>query len=145
MLALRLLAEGGEGPNTELLGILWVVLGLFVLAIIVGWASSLRTPKQAEVVHDAVSSPVKKKSADDLVQIEGIGPKVAKVLARAGIETFEDLAHAKVADVQKVLAKADMQMMNPEGWIDQAKFAAKGDWEGFAKLQKKLKGGRKNK
>ena len=54
MLALRLLAEGGEGPNTELLGILWVVLGLFVLAIIVGWVASLSMPKQAEIQDEAV-------------------------------------------------------------------------------------------
>jgi hypothetical protein len=36
-----------------------------------------------------------------------------------------------------------MQMMNPEGWIDQAKLAAKGDWVGFEKLQSELRGGRK--
>ena len=138
MFAMRLLSGGAD---TGLLWILWVLLGLFALAAAVGWLSSLRKPEQAGAESEA-ALPV---AGDDLVLIEGIGPKVAKVLARAGIETFEDLAHAKVADVQKVLAKADMQMMNPEGWIDQAMFAAKGDWEGFAKLQKKLKGGRKNK
>jgi hypothetical protein len=34
-------------------------------------------------------------------------------------------------------------MMSPEGWIDQAKLAAEGDWKGFEKLQARLVGGRK--
>jgi large subunit ribosomal protein L21 len=83
------------------------------------------------------------KEADDLTKIEGIGPKVAGVLNGAGIFTFEDLANAKVADVQEVLNAAKLQMMNPEGWIPQAELAAKGDWDGFEKLQAELKGGRK--
>jgi hypothetical protein len=143
MFALRLLAEGGEGPNTELLWLLGILLGFFALAVIVGWVAAGRKPKQVTAAVEAVLAPSKKKAADDLVKIEGIGPKVAKVLARAGIETFEDLAEAKGADVQKVLDKAGLQMMNPDGWIDQAKLAAKGDWAGFEKLQTKLKGGRK--
>jgi hypothetical protein len=145
MLALRLLAEGGEGPNTELLMVLWILLGLFGLAIIVGWASSLRKPKQVEVESEAAPSPAKKKAADDLATIEGIGPKVAKVLARVGISTFDDLAKANPADLQKVLDKAGLQMMNPEGWIEQAKLAANDDWDGFEKLQGELKGGRRKK
>lgn len=145
MLALRLLSEGGEGLHTELLWLLWILLGLFALTIVVGWASSLRKPKQVEAAYEAVSSPAREVVADDLVRIEGIGPKVAKVLVHAGITTFEDLAQAKAADVQRVLDKAGMQMMNPEGWIDQAKLAAQGNWDGLEKLQKKLKGGRKKK
>lgn len=143
MLALRFLSEGGGGPNTELLWMLWILLGFFALAVIVGWASSLRKPKQARAESEAVSSPIETKEADDLVKIEGIGPKIVKVLARAGIVTFDDLAHAKPADVQNILDNAGMQMMNPEGWIDQAKLAAKGDWGAVEKLQAKLKGGRK--
>ena len=143
MFALHVLAEGGEGVNTELLWLLWILLGFFALAIVVGWVAALRKPEPVRAETEAV--PMKKKVADDLVKIEGIGPKVVKVLSRAGIETFEDLAQAKPADVQKVLDKAGLQMMDPEGWIDQAKLAAKEDWEGFEKLQETLKGGRKKK
>jgi hypothetical protein len=137
------LAEGGEGPNTELLWLLGILLGFFALAVIVGWVAAGRKPKQVAAEVEAVVSSSQKKGADDLVKIEGIGPKVVKVLARAGIETFDDLAEAKRADVQKVLDQAGLQMMDPDGWIDQAKLAAKGDWAGFEKLQTKLKGGRK--
>jgi hypothetical protein len=143
MLALRLLSEGGEGPDTSLMILLFVGMAFFFLMIIVGWLTSGRKQDQAEVMQDAKKSA--KKDADDLVKIEGVGPKVARVLNEAGITTFEDLAHAKTADVQKSLDAAGLQMMNPEGWIAQAKFAAKGDWAGFEKLQSELKGGRKAK
>lgn len=146
MLALKVLAEGAEGPNIELLWILYIGLAIFVLAILLGWWSASRKPEQVEVMVEAeVSKPKRKKVADDLVKIEGIGPKTVKLLNRAGIETFEDLAQAKAADVQKLLDEAGLQMMNPEGWIDQAKLAAKGDWDGFEKLQRELKGGRRKK
>ena len=146
MLALKVLAEGAEGPNTELLWILYIGLAIFVLAILLGWWSASRKPEQVEVMVEAEESkPRRKKVADDLVKIEGIGPKTVKLLNRAGIETFEDLAQAKASDVQKLLDGAGLQMMNPEGWIDQAKLAAKDDWDGFEKLQRELKGGRRKK
>lgn len=138
MFAMRLLSGGAD---TGLLWILWVLLGLFALAAAVGWLSSLRKPEQAGAESEA-ALPV---AGDDLVLIEGIGPKVAKVLGRAGICTFEDLAGAKKADVQKILDQAGLQMMDPAGWIDQAKLAAKGDWDAFEKLKGSLKGGRKGK
>jgi large subunit ribosomal protein L17 len=64
-------------------------------------------------------------------------------LNQAGIHSFADLAKANPNDVQKTLDAAGLQMMNPEGWIEQAKLAAKGDLDGLKKLQNELKGGRK--
>ncbi len=143
MLMMRLLSEGGEGPNTSLLWLLFIGIAFFLLMIIVGWLSSSRKQDQPEVTIEAKKSDGN--GADDLLKIEGIGPKVAKVLKDAGITTFDDLAHAKSDDVQAALNAAGLQMMNPEGWIAQAKLAAKGDWAGFEKLQSELKGGRKAK
>jgi hypothetical protein len=142
MLALRLLAEGAEGPNTELLWLLYVGIAFFVLAILLGWWAGSGKQEQAEVRKEAVK-PSRKKTADDLTLIEGVGPKVVKVLNKVGIASFSDLARAKTAEVQSALDAAGLQMMNPEGWIDQAKMAAKGDWAAFEKLKGKLKGGRK--
>jgi hypothetical protein len=141
MLALRLLSEGGEGPDTSLTILLFIGIAFFFLMIIVGWLTSSRKQDQVEVTNDAKKSA--DQDADDLVKIEGIGPKVAKVLKDAGITTFDELSHAKIDDVQNVLNAAGLQMMNPEGWIAQAKLVAKGDWAGFEKLQSELKGGRK--
>lgn len=143
MLALRLLSEGGEGPNTELQWFLMVGMVLFFLVVVVGWWASSRKQEQVESGPEVKKSA--KKGADDLTKIEGIGPKVAKVLKEAGITTFEELSASTAGDLQKSLNAAGLQMMNPEGWIDQAKLAAKGDWQGVAKLQKELRGGRKAK
>jgi large subunit ribosomal protein L21 len=81
--------------------------------------------------------------ADDLVKIEGIGPKVSKTLSAAGISTFEALANAKVEDIQTILNDAGLKMMDATSWPAQAKLAAEGDWDGLKKMQDELSGGRK--
>ena len=138
MYALYLLSE--EGPNTSLSWLLWVALGFFVLMVLIGWWISRNKGSKPTVQHKAHAG---EKSTDDLTKLEGIGPKVAKVLGGAGITSFADLAQADAVKVQEALNAAGMQMMNPEGWIEQAKLAAKGDMEGLAKLQDELKGGRR--
>jgi large subunit ribosomal protein L21 len=98
------------------------------------------TKKKAKAEKKPVEKP--QTEADDLIKIEGIGPKVAEALKAAGIVTFAQLAESSVEDIQKIMTEAGLKMMNPEGWIDQAKLAAKGDWKAFEKLQEKLVGGR---
>lgn len=142
MYAIRFLAE--EGPNTELSWLLFIALAFFLLIIIVGWLTSNRSTEQAKAAHDSRVHSIQIQP-DDLTILEGIGPKVVKVLNEAGIHSFAELAGANAADVQKTLDAAGLQMMNPEGWIEQAKLAAKGDMEGLKKLQDALKGGRKAK
>jgi hypothetical protein len=123
---------------------IWYVILIIVLLVIVIWwwlnhrrGEPVKTPYQAPVQEKRVMSP------DDLTKIEGIGPKVARVLNDAGIRTFSDLANAKAENVQETLKAAGLQMMNPEGWIEQAALAAKGDWTTLEKLQGELKGGRR--
>ena len=140
MYALYLLSE--EGPNTSLSWLLWVALGFLVLMILIGWWVSRYKGEQAEATVEAQAAPMPEKSADDLKVLEGIGPKVAKILNDAGIHSFADLASADAAEVDKVLDANGLQMMDSEGWIEQAKLAAVGDMEGLAKLQDELKGGR---
>ena len=138
MFALRLLSEGAEGPNLELVWLLYTGIAFFFAVIVIGWLASRNKVTEPEIHHET-----KEHEADDLAKIEGIGPKVVKVLARVGVSTYEELAHANAREIQKALNAAGLQMMNPEGWIEQAKLAAKGDWKGFDKLQKELKGGRR--
>ena len=139
MFALRLLSE--EGPNMELAYLLWWVLGFFFLMVVIGWLVS-RSKKptgesmRVEPMHD------EHKHEDDLKMIEGIGPKVVQVLKEAGVASFEALAHADAAKLTKTLDAAGLQMMNPEGWIAQAKLAAKGDMAALKKMQDEMKGGR---
>ena len=84
----------------------------------------------------------KRAQTDDLTKIEGIGPKVAKVLNEAGISTFDALSKANVQDLQTLLSDAKLNMMDPTTWPEQAKLAADGDWDTLKKLQDKLSGGR---
>jgi predicted flap endonuclease-1-like 5' DNA nuclease len=145
-----LLQEGGIS------WLVWVVLIVFLLMVFLGWlvASKSWLKKEAELKPEehghAESAPVhsepvavKSSAADDLTELEGIGPKVAQVLAGIGISTFESLAKADPAGVKTALDAAGYKYMDPTGWIEQAALAAKGDAEGLKKLQDSLKGGRK--
>lgn len=82
---------------------------------------------------------------DDLIKIEGIGPKMAQVLGEAGITTFEQLAATSPARLREILDAAGnrYRMIDPTTWPQQAALAAAGDWSGFDALAAKLKGGRK--
>jgi len=128
------------GPDA---GWLWYVIVAVLLLIVVWWLFSRRKTDSLEARTEKSVSQNERTSADDLTKLEGIGPKVAKVLNDAEITTFDDLARAKAGDVKSVLNEAGLQMMNPEGWIEQASLAAKGDWEAVERLQSELKGGRK--
>lgn len=132
-----------QEPGTNIGWWLLVIVGFFLLMVIVGWLVSRRKGDGAEAPPEVRVHHEEGKAADDLAKIEGIGPKVAQVLNEAGITTFEALGQAKAADIEQVLDAAGLQMMNPEGWIEQARLAAKGDWEGFERLQGELKGGRR--
>jgi predicted flap endonuclease-1-like 5' DNA nuclease len=121
--------------------------------VVVGWWVSRNRDSQpvakqeAPTEHTTYMEPeapaIQTKTADDLVILEGIGPKVAQVLNNIGIMSFADLAQADAARVQEALNAAGMRYMNPAGWIEQARLAAAGDMEGLKKLQSELQGGRK--
>ena len=98
--------------------------------------------EKKEAKAKAATKAKAKSEADDLTRIEGIGPKVSKTLQAAGISTFKALAKAKSDDVQEILNDAGLTMMDASTWPQQAKLAAKGDWDGLEKLKDELSGGR---
>ncbi len=77
--------------------------------------------------------------------IEGIGPKIEKLLAEKGITTFEALAKAKLSVLKETLTEAGprFKMHDPGTWSEQAKLAAKEDWDKLSKLHEELKGGKR--
>ena len=92
-------------------------------------------------------SPSKNKKAinkNDFTVIEGIGPKIASILQKAGIQSFEQLAKTDVTNLQIILAKAGKQYQkhNPATWGQQANLAATGKWEVLAVWKKRIKGGK---
>ena len=80
---------------------------------------------------------------DDLLVIEGIGPKIASLLQAAGITTFSQLAAADVGWLREILAAASLRFADPTTWPEQARLAAAGDWAGFESLTRELRGGRR--
>jgi len=81
---------------------------------------------------------------DDLTVIEGIGPKISRILQDAGITTFSQLAEADVDHLRSILAAAGLRYLaDPTTWPEQARLAAAGDQAGLQALQASLKGGRR--
>jgi hypothetical protein len=80
---------------------------------------------------------------DDLKVIEGIGPKVAQVLADGGISTWWELAHADLRWLRRLLAAAGprFQLQRPDTWPRQARLLALGKWDEFLSLTSALTGG----
>jgi predicted flap endonuclease-1-like 5' DNA nuclease len=81
-------------------------------------------------------------AADDLVIIEGIGPKIAAVLNQAGVTTFAQLSAMTPGQISEILHTAGMHLADPDTWPEQARLAANGDTAGLQALQERLKGGR---
>ena len=80
---------------------------------------------------------------DDLVVIEGIGPKIAELLRRHGIDSFETLARTDVATLWSILDKGGprFKLANPGTWPAQALYCVRGDWAGLKRYQDELYAG----
>jgi large subunit ribosomal protein L21 len=80
---------------------------------------------------------------DDIELVEGIGPKIAKVLADNGITTFAKLADAKpdaIADMLKA-SGGRFSLASAESWPQQAALLRDGKMAEFTKLTDELVGG----
>ena len=76
----------------------------------------------------AVATP-----ADDLTQINGIGPRMASILNDAGITTFAQLEHANSGDLRQAVAIGGaLPPSSLDSWPTQASYASRGDWSGLA-------------
>lgn len=104
-------------------------------------SKTTKTPPPAAKAKSGGGSSKK----DDLKVVEGIGPAIEKLLNNANIFTYEELASAKIADLDKILDDAGprFRVHVPETWTDQAKLLRDGKMEEFQKLTEELKGGRR--
>lgn len=151
-----------EGAGNSSIGwMVWVALAIFFVMVLLGWLVSSKgwLKKDEELVHNAhehnehdhtaqepahtVATEAAPIVADDLTELEGIGPKVAKLLESIGITSFAALANADMTKLRETLDTAGYKYMEPAGWVEQAALAARGDTDGLKKLQANLKGGRK--
>lgn len=148
---------------------LWFLLGLvlgLLLAFAIGWflwgrgakerEESLRADlAKARAEVERLTALLGEKEAttgraapaavapDNLELIEGIGPKVSQLLREQGITTFAQLAVTEVGRLERILRGANLPMLDPRTWPEQARLAAEGKWDALKALQEELKGGRR--
>lgn len=80
------------------------------------------------------------KRPDDLTKIVGIGPEISKLLAKAGIQSFAQLAATEVSRIKRLLAAGErFALADPTSWPEQAKFAAEDRWQELKDFQAKLR------
>jgi len=84
-----------------------------------------KTEAKAEVKEEVKKAAPEKAEAkgDDLTKLEGVGPKLAEILAEGGMTTYAAIAAASVEDIQKILEAAGSRYASkdPAPWIEQAK------------------------
>ncbi len=82
---------------------------------------------------------------DDLTIIEGIGPKIAEALSKAGINTLDKLALASEDKLREALTGAGIPTGLAQGlpsWAKQAEYVMRGNVVGFIQYKQQLIGGR---
>jgi len=91
----------------------------------------------------ATGGKPKKSQKDDLTKVEGIGPKAAEALVKAGVDTFEKLSKKSIEEIRTILVEASKTLahLDPQTWAQQAKLAADGKWDELKKWQDELNGG----
>ena len=101
--------------------------------------------KEEKTETKAEKAPAKKssKKADDLKQIEGVGPKAAEALVAAGVDTFAKLSKKSAEEVKGILSEASASLahLDPETWAKQAELAAAGKFDELKAWQDELNGG----
>ncbi len=151
-------------PGGSISGWVWLIIILFIILVVAWRLISNRNreefplsdhsehgeeahPVELEASRAAADVPetvpaVSPQPPDDLVVIEGIGPKISSVLQANGIITFAQLASTPVSQLQQILEKEGLRLADPTTWPEQAQLAAAGDLDGLNALQARLKGGR---
>ncbi|KAF4530240.1 hypothetical protein B566_EDAN018400 [Ephemera danica] len=80
---------------------------------------------------------------DNIEVVEGIGPKIAMVLADNGITTFAQLAEAQPAALEAMLKASGgrFSLANTASWPEQAALLRDGKMDEFKRLTDELVGG----
>lgn len=105
-------------------------------------SNRLQNADNCILVLDEVVKPNRSsKKGDDLKKIEGIGPKISKVLNNAGVTSFAQLSKMDEMEIREILT-GKVRIFHPATWPQQAALAAAGKWEKLKEFQGSLVGGR---
>jgi predicted flap endonuclease-1-like 5' DNA nuclease len=84
--------------------------------------------------------------ADDLLRVEGIGPKINEILLSGGVRTFRRLAAMSEDSLRAIVNAGGVSFIPSVGtWAAQGALLRDGDEAGFAALVEKLVAGRNDK
>ncbi len=116
---------------------------LFIAEIADGKGGVFKATAPAAVATPKAIVSATKGGKDDIEIIEGIGPKIAKVLADNGITTFAALAESKADDITAMLKASGgrFSLANTASWAEQAALLRDGKMVEFKKLTDELVGG----
>jgi predicted flap endonuclease-1-like 5' DNA nuclease len=108
-------------------------------------ATLVDLPEPVELDLDAAAAVIGAAiRSDDLTVVEGIGPKIAELLAGIGVHTWAALGATEVGVLRTMLqdAGARYAVHDPTSWPQQARLLSVGAWEEFKALTDELDGGR---
>ena len=130
------------------------LLAAAALGFIIGWAlRAASCQKQIAKLEAEWADRLAAASAsggvahkEDLKKVEGIGPRIEKMLNDDQIFTWAELADAEVSRLKGLLRRGGdrYRMHDPSSWPNQAKLAAEGRWEELEEYQEVLQGGRES-
>ena len=70
---------------------------------------------------------------DDLTQISGIGARLASILERGGVTSFQQLEQMSPDELREIIALGGaLPPSSLASWPAQASYASRGDWSGLA-------------
>ena len=78
-----------------------------------------------------------KAEKDNLQMIEGVGPKIEKLMNKHGVRTFADVVSSDVTGLEDILLAGwpRYQVHSPTTWPDQARLAMQGKWSELEEYQ----------
>lgn len=105
--------------------------------------SAVAKAPAAKAESSSAQNPFGKVKENDLKLIEGVGPKIAEILANGGFDTWAKVADANPDQLRTLLEEAGSKykMHNPTTWPNQAALAAAGKWAELKEYQDRLQGG----
>lgn len=99
----------------------------------------------SDVTGELIGAPVHRSlgggdNADDLVQLKGVGPKLADTLHALGFHRFEQIAGLSPTEVERLEGQlgAFGGRLTRDRIVEQAQFLARGDTDGFEQRFGKL-------
>ncbi len=116
---------------------------LFIAEIADGKGGIFKAETAAVIAAPKGLVSATKNGKDNIEIIEGVGPKIAKVLADNGITTFAALAAANADDMTAMLKASGgrFSLANTASWAEQAALLRDGKMDEFKKLTDELVGG----